>query len=147
MLSELLALSAAAPNHPNFQAVLTLFKNHMQGVANYQDNDGRWHQVLDQPTTFLETSASSMYLWAMIKGVEQGWLSKDTYDPFITKAWSGISSTIASDGVVSGICEGTGIGSNVDFYQKRSTNYLVSSPGLGSVLRAIAAYQRYSMKM
>jgi len=132
------------PDNPTFQPVLTLFQEHALGLSLLQDNDGRWHQVLDAPTTFLETSSTAMTLWSVITGVQEKWLDKATFSPIIEKAWQGLQKAIQSDGIVTGICEGTGVGPNVDWYNQRSTDYTKSSPGLGSVLRAIAAYERYS---
>jgi hypothetical protein len=51
---------------------------------------------------------------------------------------------VQPDGTVTGICEGTGIGTDVDFYQQRSTAYDVSDPGIGSVFRAAIAFDRFS---
>jgi len=85
-----------------------------------------------------------MFLWSFAEGVMQGWLDKATYGPVIEKAWAGLTTTISSDGVVSGICEGTGIGTTVEWYNERGRGYLTSSPGLGSVFKAITAYDKYS---
>lgn len=58
------------------------------------------------------------------------------------QAYAGLLRAIGSDGVVSGICEGTGIEPDAQAYRERSTDYLKSSPGLGSVLYALVDYQR-----
>jgi unsaturated rhamnogalacturonyl hydrolase len=106
--------------------------------------DGRWHQVLDHPETFLETSVTSMTLYSLITGVMGGWLDKTTYDPVIQAAWLGLASTVQMDGTVNGISCGTGIGTDVTFYQERPTNWTESAPGLGSVFRACRAYWQYT---
>ena len=46
--------------------------------------------------------------------------------------------------IINYICCGTGIGTDINSYETRPTDYLSSSPGLGSVLKAINAYSRYS---
>jgi hypothetical protein len=44
---------------------------------------------------------------------------------------------IEANGVVNGICAGTGIQANAEDYELRPTNYLLSGPGgLGSILYA-----------
>jgi hypothetical protein len=55
-----------------------------------------------------------------------------------------LSSTIQSDGVVTGICNGFGIHATASDYAHCSQLYLGSSPGLGSVLRAAAAMHSYN---
>jgi len=128
---------------PDFTGVLTLFQKHSQAIVNLQSEDGRWHQVLNDNSTFLETSASAMFLWSFAEGVTHGWLEHDVYGPVIEKAWNGLVKTIQTNGTVTGISEGTGIGTTVSFYNQRSTNYLSSSPGLGSVFKAIVAYDKF----
>jgi rhamnogalacturonyl hydrolase YesR len=84
-----------------------------------------------------------MFLQSMADGVRNGWLDRSSVGPAITLAWAGLSSTVESTGEVTGICEGTGIGADVAFYQARSTAYPSSAPGLGSVFRAALAYEAF----
>jgi len=128
---------------PNFAAVLDLFQKHSQGLLKLQSDDGRWHQVLNDSSTFLETSATAMYLWSFAEGVMRGWLSRDVYGPAIEKAWNGMLKAIQSTGTVTGITEGTGIGTSAEWYNQRSIDYTKSSPGLGSVFKAIVAYDKF----
>jgi unsaturated rhamnogalacturonyl hydrolase len=65
-------------------------------------------QVVDDPTTFLETSVTAMTIYALCTSVSQGWLDRATYDAPIQAAWAGLTSQVAADGTVDGICEGTG---------------------------------------
>ena len=66
-------------------------------------------QVIDDPGTFPETSCTSMTLYALARGVLQGWLTRDvTVDKAIMRAWDGLQSVVMADGTVHGICEGTG---------------------------------------
>ena len=141
----LIALKAKFPTHPLLPTLLKLFQSHASGARAVQDpSDGRWHQVLDDSSAWLETSSSAMFLWSFITGVQHGFLSKSEYDGAIHKAWSGLLKTIQSDGVVNGISQETGIGSTPAYYLGRSTNYMNSRSGLGAVLKAIAAYSEYT---
>ena len=66
-------------------------------------------QVIDDHGTFPETSCTSMTLYALARGVLQGWLTRDvTVDKAIMRAWDGLQSVVMADGTVHGICEGTG---------------------------------------
>jgi len=139
----LLGLKSHWATLPQYQTLITSFKAHAEASINVQSADGRWHQVLNETSTFLETSTTAMFLLSFIKGVQNGWLDAAVFNPVIEKAWSGLSLAIQSDGTVTGICEGTGIGTNVAFYQARGTGYSSSSPGLGSVLKAAVAMEKY----
>lgn len=68
-------LRISSSYHP--QSVLS----HAGIAALQQPEDGRWHQVLDHPETFLETSATAMFMWSYITGVMGGFLDRETYDP------------------------------------------------------------------
>ena len=138
------ALAAVDAAHPALPAVLAIWRAHAAGLARVQaPGDGRFHQVLDVPSTFLETSCTAMTLYSLATGVRRGWLDRATFAPVIDAAWAGLNKAVDADGTVTGICEGTGIGTSVAFYEARATAYNVSAPGLGSVFRAAAAYALY----
>ena len=42
-----------------------------QGVAAVQSGSGLWHQLLDKPDSYLETSASAMFTYAIARGVNR----------------------------------------------------------------------------
>jgi rhamnogalacturonyl hydrolase YesR len=138
-------LAALSPPHPLTPAIVAIWQRQAAGLAALQNStDGRWHQVVDHPETFLETSVTAMTLYSLVTGVTGGWLDRATYDPVIRLAWQGLSSTVGPDGTVSGISCGTGIGTDVAFYEARSTAWNISEPGLGSVFRAARAYWQYT---
>ena len=106
--------------------------------------DGRWHQVLDANATFLETSVTAMALYAMISGIESGALTRAEFDRPVRAAWRGLLRAIAVDGTVSGVSCGTNIQTLRAQYEVRPTPYLGSGPGLGAVVRAAVAMDRYT---
>ena len=65
-------------NHPSRPEIIATFQKLCCGVAKYQDpKTGLWYQVLDQgnrPGNYLEATVSSMFVYAMAKGVNQGYL-------------------------------------------------------------------------
>jgi hypothetical protein len=148
MMSHIEVLKAlkATSDTQYYSQVISLLQAHSKGLMEVQSSTGLWHQVLDQTSTYLETSATSMYLWSIAEGINEGWLDKAVYGPVVEKAWTGLQTTINAEGTVSGVCEGTGIGTTVQFYEDRGTSYLSSSPGLGSVFKAITAYARFTAK-
>jgi rhamnogalacturonyl hydrolase YesR len=100
-------------------------------------------QVLDVPSTFLETSASAMFLFAAATGVNEGWLPQSKYGPSIDLAWTGLTRAVNANGTVSGICAGTPIEPDVAAYEARPTDYAESQSGLGAVFRAALAVHAY----
>ena len=61
-------------------AAQKIFADHAAAIAAVQNkSDGRWHQLLDNSSMWLETSCTAMFTVAMVRGVEAGWLDAPTY--------------------------------------------------------------------
>ena len=43
--------------------ILSLLKDLLRGISAYQAPDGRWHQLIDKTESYLETSASAMFVY------------------------------------------------------------------------------------
>ena len=92
-----------------------------------------WHQVLDHPESYEESSCTAMFIIGLARGVNNGWLDK-SYKKLALKSWIALTKKI-EDGIVHGICRGTGMGNDIEFYFKRPT--VDNDPrGLGAVLTA-----------
>lgn len=130
------------PGHEQYNEVLGIYKKHADAIMKLQSTDGRWHQILDNPNTYLETSCTAMFVRVFAEGVIHGWLDKDIYDPVIRKGWSAISKQIDADGTVSGIVRGTPIMFSDEEYHNWATR--PHDPrGLGAILFAAATMERY----
>jgi len=102
-----------------------------QGRGAVQDASGMWHQVLDRPSSYGETSCNAMFVLALAGEWRNGWIDTKL-SPF--PRWrAGITSPkIGPDGTVTGICQGTGIGENEEFYFTRKRPR--TTRGLGAVI-------------
>jgi hypothetical protein len=142
-----LALAAAEPPHAALPDVLAVWRRHAAGLAAVAPPagaaDARFHQVLDAPGTFPETSVTAMACYSLATGVSAGFLDRAAFDAPLRAAWAGVAAAVPASGQVEGICEGTGIGENVAFYQARKTLWNISSPGLGAVFRCAVAMEAY----
>jgi len=90
----------------------------IRGIVKFHGVDVIWHQVLNNPKSFGETSGSSMFTMAIAAGVNNGWLD-ESYKDYALEGWEAMSRKISNDGIVKGICRGTGIGYDEEFYMKR----------------------------
>ncbi|WP_243348161.1 glycoside hydrolase family 105 protein [Parabacteroides sp. FAFU027] len=122
-------------NHPKRQAVIDNFKQQMAGVCRYQGKNGLWHQLLDKEDSYDETTCTAMFVYALAKGVKNGWLHKD-YIHVANSGFRGMMTMINDKGDVSGICTGTGIMPSLSFYYNRPTESNTMM-GEGPVLRAL----------
>jgi rhamnogalacturonyl hydrolase YesR len=132
-MAELLDVLPA--DHPQRAAILAQYKAHVAGLAKLQDISGLWHQLLDRPDTYLETSASAMYVYAIATGINRGWLDAKTYAPMATLGWNAVAAKVNSQGQVEGTCVGTGMGFDPMFYAYRPTSAMAAH-GYGPVLLA-----------
>jgi len=102
-----------------------------------------WWQVVDQgsrPGNYLEASASSMFVYAMAKGVNRGYLSRD-YVPAIIKGYKGIIDKLIktdADGSVSltHCCSVAGLG----FGRDGSFAYYIKEPVVDNDLKGVGPF-------
>lgn len=102
------SLSNMPQDYPGRETMLAAFQEHLAALAKHQDPTGMWHQVIDHPGSYRELTATCMTTFAMIRGVRNGWLDRNTFEPLIRKAWPAIKVRIAEDGGLIDVCEGTG---------------------------------------
>jgi len=80
-------------SHPGHNKIVAILQRTIKAVAKYQDpKTGVWYDVVDladREGNYLEASASSMFTYAMAKGVRQGFLDKK-YLKSIKKAHAGL---------------------------------------------------------
>ena len=128
-------LDVLPEDHPGRAQVLDLFRAHVRGLAACQSADGLWHQLLDRPDTYLETSASAIFVYAIAHGINRGWLGAAAHGPMVTIAWNAVAKRINDKGQVEGTCVGTDMGFEPTFYSFRPTSVLAAH-GYGPVLLA-----------
>lgn len=119
-LGLMLALSEIPLDQPQFSSLLHGFRDHMATLARYQDDDGLWREVIDYPGAYSEFSATAMIATAMLRGVNNGWLEWDEFQPRIEKAWHAILARTSPDGHLLDTCESTNQERSVEAYLKRA---------------------------
>jgi rhamnogalacturonyl hydrolase YesR len=127
-------LSVLPEDHQQRQAVLAIFRRAVQGVASVQGGTGLWHQLLDKTDSYLETSASAMFTFAVARGVNRGWIPH-TYAPVAQAGWRALEARVRADGQVEGICVGTTAAYDAVYYYNRPTD-LKAMQGYGPMLMA-----------
>ena len=108
-------------NHPKRARILQGYRTMMASLLKYQDADGIWHQLIDHPESYQESSCTAMFAYAMITGVKKGWLKDKAYSQAARKGWLGVNKFIGQDGNVDKVCVGTGQTNDVKFYLNRPT--------------------------
>ena len=116
-LAEL--LSELPSTHKDYAAVMGAYQRMMAGLLAHQAEDGMWHQLIDYPTSYKETSATAMFAYAFVIGARRGILSDPAYTRGYQKAWAALSTYVQPDGQLREICIGTGQQNNVEYYLNR----------------------------
>jgi rhamnogalacturonyl hydrolase YesR len=128
-------LDVLPEDHPGRQAVLDIYRAHVRGLIACQSGDGLWHQLLDRPDSYLETSASAIFVYNIARGINRGWLDPLTYGPAVSIGWNAVAQKVNAKGQVEGTCIGTGLAFDPAFYYYRPTHVLAAH-GYGPVLLA-----------
>jgi rhamnogalacturonyl hydrolase YesR len=127
-------LSVMPEDHPDRAHVLEIFARAAQGVAAVQGSTGMWHQLLNREDSYLETSATAMFTFALARGVNRGWLSP-VYGPVAQAGWQALATRVHGDGKIEGICVSTTAAYDAVYYYNRPTD-LRAMQGYGPVLMA-----------
>jgi len=135
-------LDVLPEDHPGRAKVLELYRAHVRGLAACQSADGLWHQLLDRPDTYLETSASAIFVYAITHGINQGWLGAAAHGPMAMLGWNAVARRVNAQGQVEGTCVGTDLGFEPTFYSFRPTS-VYAAHGYGPVLLAGAEMIRF----
>lgn len=128
-------LDVLPQTHKGRKEVLQQYGAHVKGLAAYQSGQGFWHQLLDKPDSYLETSATAIYTYCIARGVNNGWLDAKTYAPMSLLAWNAVATKVNDKGQVEGTCVGTGMAFDPAFYYFRPVN-VYAAHGYGPVLLA-----------
>jgi unsaturated rhamnogalacturonyl hydrolase len=103
-----LTLSDFPEDHPDYDWMLKAFQEHMKALSKFQDENGMWREVVDYPGAYPEYSGTAMIATAMLRGIRNGWLDPNVYQPLVDKAWQAILVRTSSDGRVLDVAESTG---------------------------------------
>jgi unsaturated rhamnogalacturonyl hydrolase len=103
-------LSELPANHPKRERILQGYRRMMASLLQHQSESGLWRQLLDKPDSWLETSSTGMFAYAMVTGVKRGWLNEDIYGPAARKAWLALVAELDEHANVRNVCVGTNKG-------------------------------------
>ena len=84
------------------QPYIDLFTALAAEVIKYQHDDGFWRASLLDPESFPapESSATSLFVFGLAWGINNGLLDRDTYLPVVEKAWAALETAIHDNGMI-----------------------------------------------
>lgn len=135
-LTELLSILPS--DHVKRPELLGFYRDLSQGYLALQGENGLWHQVLNRPDSYEETSCTSMFIYAYARGIREGWLEQPAaYLDAVRKGWEGMTHlSIDYKGNVYGVCRGSGYSFTALYYRDDLGWILNDTHGIGIVLLA-----------
>ena len=103
-----LTLSEFPKEHADYPRLLASYRAHLAALVRFQDENGMWRNVIDRPGAYPEYSATAMIATAMLRGIRDGWIDRETYEPLVRKAWQAILARTGAEGRLVDVCESTG---------------------------------------
>jgi rhamnogalacturonyl hydrolase YesR len=147
ILAETLALMP--PDHPDLPAIIAIFQELVEGLKRVQDaQSGLWYQVVDKgdrPDNWQDTSGSGMFLYAIQRAIDLGFVSREEFEPIVQRGYQGLLThvEIRPDGLVDvhqacdGVCVQRSYADYVNY--PRVVN---AKEAVGSVLWAAVAVEK-----
>lgn len=138
-------LDAMPEDYPRRQEVIDLLQKDLDAVIKWQDKDsGVWYQVMDSPGregNYKESTASSMFAYALLKAYRKGYLGEKYRDAGI-KAYKGIINNfikVNPDSTISltNCCAVAGLGPGLSEKVKKA------APKVKENLRRDGSYEYY----
>ncbi|MBU5361084.1 glycoside hydrolase family 88 protein [Enterococcus raffinosus] len=96
--------------------LLETLEAQVKALAEYQADSGLWHTLIDDPTSYEESSAAAGFAYGILKAVHKNYLPKK-YEKVAYQAIEGLLAQIDENGTVQNVSVGTGMGDSLDFYK------------------------------
>ena len=113
-----LLLCELPDSHPERGYILAAYRRFAEALETYQRPNGLWGQIVDDPESWDESSASAMFAYMFAKGmnrylIEWGYLGK------AKKAYEALAAKVDQHGNIADVCEGTNAKNDREHYLKR----------------------------
>jgi unsaturated rhamnogalacturonyl hydrolase len=97
--------------------LLDALRDQVDALLPLQDADGMWRTVLDDPSSYAESSATAGFGYGILKAVRLGFLPEG-YRPAGLRACEAVLARVDGSGSVTQVSYGTPMGDNAEFYKR-----------------------------
>ncbi|WP_431296742.1 glycoside hydrolase family 88/105 protein [Rahnella sp. PAMC 25559] len=138
-IPEFLELVDLPENNATRRYLLQVLESQVSALAKCQDDSGLWHTLLDDPQSYLESSATAGFAYGILKAVRKRYIDA-SYAPVAEKAIQGVIKHINPAGELTQTSFGTAMGNDLDFYREIA---LTSMPyGQAMAILCLSEYLR-----
>jgi unsaturated rhamnogalacturonyl hydrolase len=97
--------------------LLSSLERQIQKLTELQRPNGMWTTLLNDPTSYEETSATAGFAYGILKAVRKGYIS-EVYKEVGLKALQAVMNKVDAKGAVHGVSYGTRMGRTLQFYRE-----------------------------
>ena len=134
MMAMVELMNVLPKDHAKYDEVLHVYRRHCQNLISYQGPKGLWHNLLDKSDSFEETTSTSMFVFGIARGINEGWLPP-SWGMAAVAGWEGLSTMITEEGYVKAGCWGTTLANDAVYYYSRPTS-INNSHSYGPIIMA-----------
>lgn len=106
------------PKHDAFRRhLLQVLDAQVAALSQWQSESGLWHTLMDDPTSYLESSATAGFAYGLLKAVRLRYIDP-SHAKMAEKAVKGVINNINSEGELEQVSFGTAMGESLNFYKE-----------------------------
>jgi len=133
------------PGPPGREELLAELKAHLTALKAHQDPTGCWRQIIDDPASYRELTATCMIGFAMQRGIRLGWFTSAEFGPAADRAWAAVKTRVARDGTLVDVCTGTGKqATHRDYYDRPA---ILGRDDRGGAMSLLFAVERFAAEL
>lgn len=115
-IPEFLEMTGLRPGDPVRESLLDTLRCQIKALAELQDGSGLWHTVLNDPSSYLEASATAGFAYGILKAVRKRYVDPE-YEKTGVRAVRGILKNISPDGTLGQVSFGTPVFQTAEEYK------------------------------
>lgn len=104
------------PSHPDRPQIVEIFRNQSIGLKDTQNEDGMWNQVVDDESSWTESTGSSAFCYGFLKGLRLNVLDSGTYKQPAQQCSNALLGKVQSDGSIEDASAGAEVNTDPSYY-------------------------------
>ena len=101
--------------------LLSTLETQAKALKKYQDADGMWHTLINDPESYKEASATAGFSYGLMKAVRKGYLDESCRAAAL-RGLDAIMSRIDENGLLKDVSAGTCLSDSLDYYRNIRVN-------------------------
>lgn len=116
-IPEFIELLDLQPGDSLREFLLETHRAQIDALVKYQDASGLWHTLIDDPGSYLETSATAGFAYGILKSVRKRYIGPE-YEQAGVRALKAVLTNIDASGELKNVSFGTPVFDDLDGYRK-----------------------------